>query len=75
MLDRDSWILLADDHFQELQSRDSCNVGFILAAAPLRLQLVMADTTYGSLMKMVASAGCGRESRSCTSFEKQCRDE
>lgn len=35
MLDRDSWILLADDRFQELQSRDSCGVGFILAAAPL----------------------------------------
>lgn len=40
MLDRDSWILLADDRFQELQSRDFCDVGFILAAASVRFHLV-----------------------------------
>lgn len=40
MLDKDFWILLADDSYLELQICDFCDAGFILAKVPVKFQLI-----------------------------------
>lgn len=40
MLDKDFWILLAEDSYLELQICDFCDARFILAKVPVRFQLV-----------------------------------
>lgn len=38
MLDKDFWILLADDSYLELQICQFCDAPFILAKVPVRFQ-------------------------------------